>query len=221
MQPDQARVFVTAHTTVQTPPLCPEIRLHLADDMIPVWEALEAMRDAGASPPYWSVAWVGGQALARYVLDHRHVVAGKDVLDVGSGCGLGAIAAVKAGATRVRACETDVLARTAIAMNASLNGVAIPTNDVDVFSVASLECDVVLAGDLWYERLLAERATAWLRQRATAGCNVLLGDMGRNYFPRQGVVELMRYSVATPPNIERAAVTPSMVWRMLPVAGGD
>jgi predicted nicotinamide N-methyase len=207
--------FILAYTTVDAPPLCPEITLHLASALIPIWEAREAMGTATA-PPYWATAWAGGQALARYVLDHRESVLHKSVLDLGSGSGVCAIAAAKAGATEVQAAELDPFALRAIAMNAALNAVTIHTISTDMTANSKCHWDVVLAGDLWYERLFAERATAWLRDLATNGCVVLLGDMRRNYFPKQGIEELARYSIATSVDIERDPVSTGIVWRMLP-----
>lgn len=215
MLQSEISAFIRAHTTVDAPPLCHEITLHLASALMSIWEAREAMGTATA-PPYWATAWAGGQALARYVLDHRELILHKRVLDLGSGSGVCAIAAAKAGAAKVQAAELDPFALQAIAMNAALNAVTIHTISTDVTTDSKCRWDVVLAGDLWYERLFAERATAWLRDLATNGCIVLLGDMRRNYFPKLGVQELARYSVATPVEIEREPVSTGVVWRMLP-----
>ena len=215
MLQNEISTFIRAHTTVDVPPLCPEITLHLASALMPIWEAREAMGSA-TPPPYWATAWPGGQALARYVLDHSELVLRKRVLDLGSGSGVCAIAAAKAGAAKVQASELDSFALQAIAMNAALNAVTLHTISTDIIAVAECHWDVVLAGDLWYERLFAERATAWLRNLATNSCIVLLGDMQRNYFPKQGVAELARYSVATPVEIERDPISTGVVWRMLP-----
>ena len=189
--------------------------MHLASELMPIWEAREAMGGATA-PPYWATAWAGGQALARYVLDHRELVLHKRVLDLGSGSGLCAIAAAKAGAATVQAAEIDPFGVRAIALNAALNAVTIDSISTDMIALARNSWDVVLAGDLWYERLFAERATTWLRELATNGCVVLLGDMRRKYFPKQGVAELARYSIATPIEIEREPISVGVVWRMLP-----
>ncbi len=215
MLQSEISAFIRAHTTVDAPPLCPEITLHLASALMPIWEAREAMGSA-TPPPYWATAWAGGQALARYVLDHRRLVLHKRVLDFGSGSGVCAIAAAKAGAAKVQAAELDPFGLRAIAMNAALNTVIVHTISIDMTVVTRCNWDVVLAGDLWYERLFAERATAWLRNLATNGCIVLLGDMRRNYFPKQGIEELARYSVATPVEIEREPISTGVVWRMLP-----
>ena len=215
MLQSEISAFIRAHTTVCAPPLCPEIAMHLASELMPIWEAREAMGGATA-PPYWATAWAGGQALARYVLDHRELVLHKRVLDLGSGSGLCAIAAAKAGAATVQAAEIDPFGVRAIALNAALNAVTIDSISTDMIALARNSWDVVLAGDLWYERLFAERATTWLRELATNGCVVLLGDMRRKYFPKQGVAELARYSIATPIEIEREPISVGVVWRMLP-----
>lgn len=184
--------------------------------MIQIWEALEETEGRNVSPPFWAVAWVGGQALARYVLDRPQVVAGKQVLDVGAGSGLCAIAACKAGALAVEASEPDHRGRVAIEMNAALNAVILNTRDIDLIGDADRRWDVVLAADLWYERLLADRVTPWLRQLAVKGCEVLLGDLGRAYFPRVGVEELARYQIPTPETLERGNITKAAAWRLLP-----
>lgn len=215
MLQSEISAFIRAHTTVDRPPLCHEITLHLASALMSIWEAREAM-GAATAPPYWATAWAGGQALARYVLDHGELVLHKRVLDLGSGSGVCAIAAAKVGAAKVQAAELDPFGVQAIAMNAALNAVTIHAISTDVTIDSECHWDVVLAGDLWYERLFAERATAWLRDLATNGCIVLLGDMRRNYFPKQGVEELARYSVATPVEIEREPISTGVVWRMLP-----
>ena len=183
--------------------------------MIQIWEALEEVGGRNVSPPFWAVAWVGGQALARYVLDRPQVVIGKRVLDLGAGSGLCAIAACKAGALAVEASERDHCGRIAIEMNAALNAVTLSTNDVDLVG-DDRQWDVVLAADLWYERLLADRLTPWLRQLAAKGCEVLLGDLGRAYFPRVGVQELARYQIPTPETLERGKITEAAAWRLLP-----
>lgn len=205
--------FLCAATSVASPPLCPEIALHLARDLDALWAEQERrVGRPGLAAPFWGVAWPGGQALARYLLDHPDAVAGRSVLDLGSGSGLVAIAAAKAGARAVEAADTDAFARAAIAANASLNQVALATLGEDLIGAPS-RWDVVLAADLWYERFLAGRATAWLRELAAGGTRVLLGDRGRAFFPRQGLQELQRYRVPSP-SFERDAVTVTTVWRV-------
>lgn len=153
-----AAEFVRAHTTVGSPVLVPEIQLRLADEITSLWYATqEFVGGINSPPPYWGFAWSAGQGLARYVLDHPETVKGKRVLDFGSGSGLVGIAAVRAGAASVSAAEIDVLAQAAIAANAALNGVTISVESSDLIGGTDAPWDVVLAGDLCYERALAER----------------------------------------------------------------
>ena len=213
--PRDFTAFLESATRVGAPPLCPDIRLHLAENLDALWAGQERwLGRAGLPPPFWGVAWPGGQALARYVLDDPDSVRGRAVLDLGSGCGLVAIAAARSGARAVEAADTDAFARSAIRANAGLNGVTLATPEADLVGT-SPRWDVVLAADLWYERFLAGRLTAWLREIAAGGTPVLLGDNGRAFFPKQGVEELRRFELgsATP---ERAPVTTAGVWRLRP-----
>ena len=200
-------IFIAAHTTLQSPPLVPELRLHLASKVMELWsetEALSTALNSGLSnlpPPYWAFAWAGGQALARYVLDHPHEVAGKRVLDFGAGSGLLAIAAAKAGGAPVVAAEIDPLALAAIELNAAANDVFVEPMETDIIGTNS-RWDIILAGDMCYERPLAERLTLWLRGLAAQGTRVLLGDPGRSYFPQAGISRLASYSVPTSRELE-------------------
>jgi predicted nicotinamide N-methyase len=215
MSSDKA-AFIRANTLVAAPPLVPEIRLHLASEITPLWQATEAAlaRDQ-LPPPYWAFAWAGGQALARHLLDHPGLVHGKSVLDFGAGSGLVAIAAAKAGARAVTAAEIDPFAAAAIALNAAENGVAIKLAAGDIIGSAP-RWDIVLAGDMCYERPLAERLAAWLGRCAAAGALVLLGDPGRAYLPRTGLSELARYTVPTPLELEDRTARETIVWRLAP-----
>jgi predicted nicotinamide N-methyase len=196
-------LFVRRNTTIATPPLVPEIRLYLATEITPIWQASEESLARGAvPPPFWAFAWAGGQALARYLLDHRKTVAGRCVLDFGSGSGLVAIAAAKAGARSVIAAETDHFAAAAIAANAALNDVAVPVTIVDPIDTADPGWQVVTAGDVCYEREMTDRAIPWLRKLAGRGCLVLLGDPGRAYLPTGGLRPLARYTVPTSRELE-------------------
>jgi predicted nicotinamide N-methyase len=209
-----AAAFIHANTRVATPPLVPEIRLHLADEVTPLWYATEAAlaRDQ-LPPPYWAFAWAGGQALARHVLDHPTLVEGRSVLDIGAGSGLVSLAAATAGAAAVTAAETDPFAAAAIALNAELNGVAVTVETRDVIG-GDGAWEIVLVGDMCYERPLAERLAAWLRALAQAGALVLLGDPGRAYLPKTGLEALQRYAVPTPLELEDRAVRETVVWRV-------
>jgi predicted nicotinamide N-methyase len=208
--------FIRANTVLAAPPLVPEITLHLATEITPLWQATEAVLAAHQlPPPYWAFAWAGGQALARHVLDHRGLVGGKSVLDFGAGSGLVAIAAAKAGAGNVTAAEIDPFAAAAIALNAAANSVAIAVASADIIG-SEPRWSVILAGDMCYERPLAERLTAWLLDCAAAGALVLLGDPGRTYLPRAGLAELARYTVATRLELEDRTSRETIVWRLSP-----
>ena len=209
--------FIRAQTAIAPPPLTPEIRLHLASEVTPLWHATEAsLAKQQLPPPYWAFAWAGGQALARYLLDHRDVAAGQDALDFGAGSGLVAIAARMAGARRVTAAEIDPFATAAIAMNAGLNDVSVALEASDVIGRAAAPWTLILAGDMCYERPLAERLIAWLKTKARGGATVLLGDPGRAYLPKTGLTELARYAVPTPLDLEDRTERIGIVWRLAP-----
>ena len=207
--------FVLANTSLIAPPLVPEIRLHLATEVVPLWRKTEEeLESEGVPPPYWAFAWAGGQALSRYVLDHPEAVAGKSVLDFGSGSGLVAIAAAKAGASGVFAAEIDAFAVAAINANAAVNKVRI---DIDVGDVIGRAGDwqTILVGDMCYERPLAERLLAWLREFVPKSVLILLGDPGRSYFPKSGVEKLATYSVETTRDLEDREIRETSVYRLL------
>ena len=210
-----AASFIRANTAVMSPPLVPEIRLHLASEITPLWQATEQTLERDQlPPPYWAFAWAGGQALARHVLDHPQLVHGKSVLDFGAGSGLVALAAARAGAAAVTAAEIDPFAAAAIALNAALNALELRVETADVIGRAPASWQVVLAGDMCYERPLAERLSAWLRVMAAQGTLVLLGDPGRNYLPKEGLTALGRYTVPTPLDLEDRATREAVVWRL-------
>jgi predicted nicotinamide N-methyase len=199
--------FILSHARLDAPPLVPEINLYLASEMMTLWgeteatEAAEASRLGVLAPPYWAFAWAGGQALARYLLDHPEEVAGKTVLDFGTGSGLVAIAAARAGAARVSAAELDPIALAATALNAAANNVCVETIGYDL--IGTERCwDVVLAGDMCYEQPLAGRLICWLAGLARTGTRVLIGDPGRNYSPKSGIIRLAHYVVPTTLELE-------------------
>lgn len=209
--------FIRANTALASPPLVPEIRLHLATEITPIWQATEETLARGeVPPPYWAFAWAGGQALARHLIDHAEIVAGLRVLDFGAGSGLVAIAAAQAGAATVTASEIDHFAAEAIALNAAHNGVTIAVETEDVIGRHDGAWDIVLAGDMCYEKPLAERLIAWLRRLAGRGVPVLIGDPGRNYVPRSGLAEVARYTVPTSRELEDRESRDGVVWRVLP-----
>jgi len=209
----QAR-FVRSRCRLGPVPLVPEVRLHLADEAFTVWEATERESgEPGQPPPFWAFAWPGGQALARLVLDRPHLVAGRTVLDLGSGSGLAAIAAALAGASTARASELDPLARAAIALNADANGTKVPVT-ADVLDGDGEGADVILAGDIWYERRLADRAIGLLRRAQTRGSEIFVGDIGRTFLPRSELIELAAYDVPVVAELEDAAVKRVMILTM-------
>jgi predicted nicotinamide N-methyase len=203
--------FVRAHTAVRRPSCVPEVRLHVADDVVALWEAMEGAGGAGDAPPFWSAAWPGGQALARFVLDAPESVAGRVVLDLGAGSGLVAVAARLAGATRVLASDVDPYSRTAIAVNAGLNGVDGISALGDVLDHPLPAVDVVLAGDVCYDREMTERVLPFLDRARDAGCAVYLGDPGRPYLPRDRLAEAAVYEI---PETEGPGLRRTTVWRL-------
>jgi predicted nicotinamide N-methyase len=207
--------FIRANTEVAAASLVPEIRLHLATEVVPLWQATEAtLEKAGLPPPYWAFAWPGGQAVARHVLDNPRLVSGRRVLDLAAGCGVAAVAAAKMGA-RASASEIDRFALAAIALNAALNGVEVAPIDRDVLDDPPGDWDTVLAGDLCYERPMADRVASWIKSQARAGVTVLMGDPGRAYKPADGLAEVARYVVPTSRDLEDRETRETILWRVL------
>ena len=191
--------FFTRHTRLERPPLVPEVALHLADDVAALWQAMEDEAAAGGvgpgqASPFWAAAWVGGQGLARHVLDHPELVAGRTVLDLGAGSGLVGIAAALAGATRVLASDVDPYAVAVMDLNAAANGVTVLEPVGDVLDADLPEVDVVLAGDVFYDLTMADRVRPWLFTAWVRGATVLVGDPGRSQLP-SGLVEVAGYDV--------------------------
>jgi predicted nicotinamide N-methyase len=209
-------LFVRRNTAIAVPPLVPEIRLHLATEITPIWQATEeSLARSGLPPPFWAFAWAGGQALARYLLDHPDEVAGRVALDFGAGSGLVAIAAAKAGAASVTAAEIDHFAAAAVLANAALNEVAIDVLTADLVDTVDLRWTIVAAGDVCYERAMADRVIAWLRVLTGHGCLVLLGDPGRAYLPSEGLRERARYVVPTSRELEDRETRDGVVWELI------
>lgn len=197
------RDFILANTKLMPVPLVPEIRLHLAHEAVPLWQKTEEeLGEMGLPPPFWAFAWAGGQALARYVLDHA------------SGSGLVGIAAMKAGAASVLAADIDQFAVEAINLNANANGVMIEATADDLLASPPPGVDVILVGDLFYEKGLAERLLAWLEMARTQGCAVLIGDPGRSYLPRESLAECASYQVPVTRDLEDAEIKRTCVWRL-------
>jgi len=209
--------FIRRNTAITAPPLVPEIRLHLATEITPIWQATEeSLARSALPPPFWAFAWAGGQALARYLLDHPEQVAGRTVLDFGAGSGLVAIAAAKAGAEFVLAAEVDHFAAAAIAANSALNKAAVTVTTADLIDTADPRWEMITAGDVCYEQPMAGRVSAWLRALARSGSLVLLGDPGRAYLPAEGLRERARYLVPTSRELEDRETREAVVWEVLP-----
>ncbi|WP_369138538.1 class I SAM-dependent methyltransferase [Modestobacter versicolor] len=210
--PEVSPQFLRAHTRTARPTLVPEVQLHVADDVVGLWEAMETEGGgAGEEPPFWAAAWPGGQALARYVLDHPEVVAGRRVLDLGAGSGLVAVAALQAGATAVLASDPDPYSHTAIAVNAELNGVAGIEVAGDLLDDDPPDVDVVLAGDVCYDREMTGRVLPFLGAAWLGGAAVFLGDPGRAYVPKEGLLEQAAYDVV---DADGGPARRTTVWRL-------
>ena len=207
--------FIRSNTSIMTPPLVPEISLHLAHEAVPIWQKTEdELGQMGLPPPFWAFAWAGGQALSRYVLDHAHLVSGKRVLDLATGSGLVAIAAKKAGAKSVLAADIDLFACAAARLNAHMNDVAIAITDEDLIGASEQGFDVILVGDLFYEKALAERLHAWLGHAKQSGAEVLIGDPGRSYLPKSSLTHVIDYNVPVTRDLEDAEIKRTAVWRL-------
>lgn len=207
--------FIIANTRKLAPPLVPEILLHLAEESLPIWQKTEEqLGELNVPPPYWAFAWAGGQALARFMLDNAGLLTGKHVLDLGSGSGLTAIAAMKVGAASVLASDIDLMALAAIRLNAGLNGVAVATTADDLLAKSPGAYDVVLVGDLFYERALADRVSRFIDAASTQGALVLIGDPQRNYFPKGRFASAAEYQVPVTRELEDAESKRTSVWRL-------
>lgn len=216
MHLDDPAAFIAANTACHEPPLIPEIRLHLASEIVPIWQMTEEeMAEKGLPPPFWAFAWAGGQALARHILDNPDIVKGLSVLDFGSGSGLVGIAARMAGAARVTCADIDPFSVAAIRLNAELNDVSVNVVSGDLIDSANPGWDLVLVGDLCYERPLSERIERWLRGYVAAGTRVLIGDPGRTYLPKTGMEKLVTYAVKTTRELEDTDVRATSVWQLL------
>jgi predicted nicotinamide N-methyase len=209
------RDFIVRNTRLQSPPHTPELKLHLADEITPIWKLTEAeLGEIGLPPPFWAFAWAGGQALARYLLDHPDEAAGKRVVDFATGSGIVAIAAARAGARSVLAADIDGFCAAAVGLNTEANGVAVDFTATDLLDSAPPDAELILAADICYERPLAERVMVWLSDARAAGARVLIGDPGRTYFPKTGLTRLAEYQVETTRELEDMEVKRTSVWAM-------
>ena len=192
------RAFVLRHTHLRRVPGLESLRLHLTDEVWPLWRAVQIeTHDPDAPLPYWAFAWAGGLALGRYLQEHPAAVAGQRVYDLASGSGLCAIAALQAGASEASGADIDPFAAAVIALNARANRQRVTVVRRDVLDEEAPKVDLILAGDCWYDARLAQRVLPWLQRARARGIAVLVGDPGRRYLPTAALVELARYEVRT------------------------
>lgn len=211
--PESAERFILANTKPIVPPLVPEITLHLAEESLPIWQKTEdELGELNVPPPFWAFAWAGGQAVSRYLLDHPEICRGRNVLDIGAGSGLSAIAAAKTGALHVLAADIDALAVAASAINAKANGVTIETTGADLLGTEPPAESVIIVGDLFYERQLAERVTQYIDRATERGCRVYIGDPRRSYFPQDRFKPLAEYQVPVTRELEDYDIKRTTVW---------
>ena len=209
--------FVLRHTRLRPVPGLEEVRLHLADEVLSLWHAVQVETgDPDADLPYWAFAWAGGLAIGRYLREQPRAVAGRRVFDLASGSGLCAIAAMHAGASAATGADIDAFAAAAIAANARANGRRVTVVRRDVLDEEPPETDVILAGDCWYEARFAERVLPWLRRARDRGIDVLVGDPGRRYLPTDELVELACYDVRTTTELEDLERTRGRVYALRP-----
>jgi predicted nicotinamide N-methyase len=217
MIPDPV-AFIRAETRLLPVPHAPELSLHVADEATELWQRTEEeLGEIGLPPPFWAFAWAGGQALARYILDNPDIVRGRRVLDFASGSGLVAIAAMKASAASVTACDIDPFAIAAIGLNAQANDVTVGAVQQDLVG-EDQGWDVVLAGDICYEQDLALRVTDWLFALSCRGATVFIGDPGRTYLPKDRLEKVAAYEVPVTRTLEDADIKKSGVWRFRSVS---
>jgi len=208
--------FIRANTMLHEPPLVPEVKLHLASEIVPIWRMTEEeLEKSGLPPPFWAFAWAGGQALARYILDHPETVAGKRILDFGAGSGMIGIAAMKANAASVLSADIDPFAAASIRLNAEVNGISLNVTTDDIVGSANGGWDVILIGDMCYERPLAERIETWVHSLVDGGATAYIGDPGRTYLPKSGLEKIVSYAVKTTRELEDTDVRNTSVWRVI------
>ncbi len=213
MKPGPGQEFVRANTVLGHAPLVPEIALHLAAEITPIWQASEAwLQENNVEPPFWAFAWPGGQALARHVLDHPAQVRGRRVLDFAAGCGIAAIACAMSGAALAEAAEIDALAVAATLANAEANGVTVQALTADVVG-QPCRWDLILCGDVCYEAPMTRHIMPWLRRMAAA-CEVWIADPGRAYLPEDGLAPLGEYLVPTSLELEDRTLRPTRLYRL-------
>ena len=210
--------FIRAQTQITAPPLVPEISLHLATEVTPLWQMTEGrLKEGDLPPPFWAFAWPGGQGMSRYILDNPELVRGKRVVDFAAGCGIAAIAAMKVGAKSALAVDIDQLALEAIKLNAENNQVKVEISaGIDLLK-PYVKADVILAGDICYQQDMSATLTRWLRLCVERGVLVLVADPGRAYVPREGMVKVASHDVPTSLDLEDSEMRTVTVWRMAEV----
>jgi predicted nicotinamide N-methyase len=207
------KIFIRANTKLITPPHVPEIRLHLANEAHELWlKTEEELAEIGLPPPFWAFAWAGGQGLARYILDHPETVRTKRVFDFATGSGIVAIAAKMAGAVAVKAADIDPWAETAVRLNAAANGTSVDFSGAD-FVGKPVHADIVLAGDVFYDRVFADALVPWFDRLASEGKEVLVGDPGRAYLPKERLEFCAIYQVPVTRALEDSENKKTTVWR--------
>ena len=207
--------FIRDNTRVLQPPLVPEVRLHLAEESVPLWQKTEEeLGEMNVPPPFWAFAWAGGQALARYVLDNQELAAGKRAVDLGAGSGLCAIAALLAGATDALAADVDPFSPHAITLNAELNKVRLRATTDDLLLASPPKLDLLLIGDLFYEKELSVSVLSWCSIAAKGGATVLVGDPKRSFFPVEQFEPVAEYSVPVTRALEDSEIKRTLVWKM-------
>jgi predicted nicotinamide N-methyase len=211
------RSFVLRHTRLQQVLGLEEISLHLADEVLSLWRAVQIeTRDLDAGLPYWAFAWAGGLGIGRYLREHPESVAGQRVFDLASGSGLCAIAALQAGAAAATCCDIDPLAAAAIEVNAEANGHHVAIVRRDVLDEPPPDVDMIIAGDCWYEEGLARRVLPWLQYARDRGVDIITGDPGRRYLPAAELVELAAYEVRTTTELEDLELRRGAVYTLEP-----
>ncbi|MBE7184463.1 MAG: methyltransferase [Methylobacterium mesophilicum] len=215
LTPQSAEQFIRANTAVAAPPHVPEISLHLASEAHDLWlKTEEELREIGLPPPFWAFAWAGGQALARYLLDHPETAGEKRVVDFATGSGLVAIAAHMAGARTVLGADIDPFSETAFCLNTALNGANLSFTTRNLIGEA-LDADLLLAGDVFFDRELAQSLLPWFENLTASGITVLVGDPGRSYLPRDRLSLLATYEVPVSRALEDAEIKRTSVWRFI------
>lgn len=213
------RSFILRHTKLQSVPGLEAIRLHLADEALTLWHAVQVeTNDPDTALPYWAFAWGGGLAIARYLREQPEVAAGRRVFDLASGSGLCAVAAMRAGASEAIAADIDPFAMAAIELNAKANKCRVSTLRRDVLDEEPPDADLILAGDCWYEVRLAQRVLPWLGRARDREIDVLVGDPGRRYLPADELEEVACYDVRTTTDLEDLKLKQGRVYRLRPAA---